>query len=144
MPLELRPLTREDAVQAAGLICESYKNNPFRRIVMPNGMGQASLDKLIDSQLKAADDPDKYLMKVVDTTTGEMAACACWQHSKAMSDEDWDREMERPTDERPDTRKDLIEPFIIKSREAKRRVMNSGRWWGELSDLKALPHKSSI
>ena len=131
MPLEIRPLVKEDATEVAKLTVESFKNNPFRRIVFPNGMGQASMDKISDSQVKAVDDPDQYPIKVIDIDSGEMAACAMWEHRKAMSGEDWDRSMEKAMEGYPDARMDLVGQFIIKSQNAKRRVMKDQRWWGE-------------
>ena len=132
MPLIILPLTREDAFEVADLHVESFKNNPFRKIVFPNGMGQASKSKITDNHLKALQDPSKYAMKVVNTDTGEMAACAVWQHTKSMTDEDWDREREIATDAYPDARLDLLSGFLMKGCDAKRRVKKDERWWGEL------------
>ena len=135
MPLELLPLTKEDAFEVAELHVESFKNNPFRKIVFPKGMGQASKKRIIDGHFKALEDPSKYMMKVIDTDSREMAAYAVWQHTKSMTSEDWDREREISKDSFPDARLDLLEKFLIKGCDAKRRVKKDERWWGELSDV---------
>jgi len=91
MPLELQPLTKEDAAEATRLVIASYENNPFRKIIFPSGMLKASIDKIEKSKYDAVEDPDQYPWKVIDTDTGEMAACATWAYTNAMSDEDWDQ-----------------------------------------------------
>lgn len=133
MPLELHPLVKEDATEVARLTVESYKNNPFRRIVFPKGMGQASVDKIIDSQIMAVDNPDKYGVKIVNTETGEMAACAMWEHTKAMNEEDWVHAREKAMEGNPDVRMDLVGEFIHKSQDAQQRVKKMERWWGKRS-----------
>jgi hypothetical protein len=95
MPLELLPSTKDDAPEAARLLVASYQNNPFRKIIFPNGMSQASIDKIQQMRYDAVDDPDQHPWKVVDADSGEMAACATWIYTKAMSDEDWDLARER-------------------------------------------------
>ena len=134
MSLEIRPLVKEDATEVAKLTVESFKNNPFRRIVFPNGMGPASETNIVRSQVEAVTDPDKYPIKVINTDSGEMAACAMWEHTKAMSEEDWKWSMEKAMEAYPDARMDLLGDFTKKSQNAKRRVMKDGRWWGKHSN----------
>lgn len=50
------------------------------------------MDKIAKSRIKAVDNPNKHLVKIVDTETGEMAACAIWAHIKALSEVVWDCE----------------------------------------------------
>ena len=130
MPLELLPLAKADAPEAARLVIESYKNNPFRRIVYPNGMGQASLDKIIEYHIKTVEDPDHYGMIVTNTNFGEIAAIAVWKHTKAMTDDDWEQETRDELKDNPDARIDLLEEFVIKGQAAKQRVKKDQRWWG--------------
>lgn len=140
MPLELHPLTASDALSAAHLVVESFKNNPFRRIVFPNGMGQASIDKLASSHSSAVSDPTKHGMKVIDTDNdGIIVACATWQETKAMTEEDWEREKEEEMKGYPDARMDLAGEFIIKSLDAKKRIKGHERRWWELLSLNVLP-----
>ena len=88
MPLELRPMAKDDAQEAAALLVASYENNPFRAIVLPNGLNQASIDKIVKGRQKAIDDPNQYVLKVVDTDDNDkMAGCAVWEYTKAMTDE---------------------------------------------------------
>jgi len=70
----------------------ALQNNPFRKIIFPYGTGKVSVDKIAKSRIKAVDNPNKHLVKIVDTETGEMAACAIWAHIKALSEVVWDCE----------------------------------------------------
>lgn len=130
MPFELRLCTKEDAQESAQLVVESFKNNPFRKIIFPNGMGKASMDKIVVSQIKAVDDPDEYPIKIVDTETGEMAACALWAHTKVLNEGDWDREKQEAMHACPEARRDILEPFVMRDQDTKRRIMGNTRWWG--------------
>ena len=132
MQLELRPMAKEDAHEAAALVVASFKNNPFRAIITPNGVSQTAFEKLVASAQKAVDDPDKYALKVVDTANNDkLAGCAAWAYTKAMTDEDWDRSKEEAPSAYPDTRMDILGPFLDKSQDAQRRVKGHARWWGE-------------
>ena len=134
MPLELRPLAKEDAEEAVALSAASYKNNSFRAIVLPNGLSQASLGKMAVELQKAVDDPDKYALKVVDTDNNDkMAGCAVWEYTKAMTDEDWERAKEDGPKAYPEARHDIVDELIFKEKEVKRRVMGHIRWLGESS-----------
>lgn len=130
MTLKLLPLLKEDADEVVRLFYASYDNNPFRRILYPNGMAQSSLDMIKDSRVEAVDDPDQYALKVVDTDTGEIAACAVWAYTQAMTDEDWDRETEEALNSRPEARQEIVSEFIYKEQDFKRRIMGHTRWWG--------------
>lgn len=138
MTLKLLPLLKEDADEVVRLFYASYDNNPFRRILYPNGMAQSSLDMIKDSRVEAVDDPDQYALKVVDTDTGEIAACAVWAYTQAMTDEDWDRETEEALNSRPEARQEIVSEFIYKEQDFKRRIMGHTRWW-ELVSLNTLP-----
>ena len=47
------------------------------------------MDKIVKGRQSAIDDPDQYVLKVVDTGNDDkMAGCAVWGHTKAMTDED--------------------------------------------------------
>ena len=134
MPLELRPLAKEDAQEAVALSAASYKDNNFRTIALPNGMSQVSIDVLVGKRQKAVDDPDKYALKVVDTDNNDkMAGCAIWEYTKAMTDEDWEREKEEALKAYPEARHDIVDPFILKEQEVKRKVMGHTRWFGQSS-----------
>ena len=134
MPLELRPLAKEDAQEAVALLTASYKTNIFRAIVLPNGMSQVSLDKLVGERQEAVDDPDKYALKVVDTDNDDkMAGCAVWVYRKAMTDEDWERAKEKAPNVFPEARHDIVEELLLKEQEFKRRLMGHERWFGEYS-----------
>ena len=106
---------------------------PFRRISYQNGTAQSSLDMMKERGLKAVDDPDQYALKVVDTDTGEIAACAFWEYTQSMTDEDWDREREeavKSLKSRPEARQDIVLECIYKEQDSKRRIMGHTRWWG--------------
>ena len=134
MPLELRPLAKEDAQEAVALVAASYKNNNFRTIALPNGMSQASIDKLVEGRQKAVDDPDKYALKVIDNDNNDkMAGCAVWEYTKAMTDEDWERAKEEAPKAYPEARHDIVDQFILKEQDFKRRIMGHTRWFGESS-----------
>ena len=134
MPLELRPLAKEDAQEAVALSAASYKNNGFITIALPNGMSQASIDKLVEKRQNAVDDPDKYALKVVDTDNNDkMAGCAVWEYTKAMTDEDWERAREEALKAYPEKRHDIVDQFILKEQEFKRKVMGHTRWFGQSS-----------
>ena len=137
MPLELRPMAKEDAQEAVALTVSSYKNNAFRAIVLPTGMSQVSIDHLVEEHQKAVDDPDKYILKVVDTDNNDMmAGCAVWQYTKARSDADWDREREEGPSPLPEARLDIRNEFVVKEQIIQRRIMGHTRWLGEaISDL---------
>ena len=140
MPLELRPLAREDAQEAVALSVASYKNNPFRAIVLPNGMSQVSIDKMVGERQKAVDDPDKYVLKVVDTDNNDkMAGCAVWEYTKAVTDEDWERAKQEALSAYPEARHDIIDKFIAKEQDSKRRIMGSKRWLGEFDPALHVP-----
>ena len=133
MTLELLPLVKEDVDEAVRLVVASYANNRFRRIAYPNGMAQSSLDMMKERGIKAVDDPDQYALKVVDTDTGEIAACAFWAFTNSMTDEDWDREREEAVKalrSRPEARQDIVSECIYKEQDSKRRIMGHTRWWG--------------
>lgn len=130
MPLELRPLTKDDAHEAARLVLASYEDNPFRKIVFPNGMSQSTIDEIVESRSSAVDDPDKYPLKIVDTETSEMAACAVWEYTKPMGEEDWDRQKEKALTAYPEARQDILSEFMLIEQDSKRRIMGNNRWWG--------------
>ena len=134
MPLELRPLAKEDAQEAVALFTASYKNNYFRTIALPNGMSQASIDGIVRGRQKAVDDPDKYALKVVDTDNHDkMAGCAVWEYTKAMTDEDWERAKEEAPKAYPEARHDIVDEPILIEQEFKHRVMGHSRWFGQSS-----------
>ena len=134
MPLELRPLAKEDAQEAVALLTASYKNNNFRAIVLPNGMSQATLDKFVEERREAVDDPDKYVLKVVDTDNNDkMAGCAVWEHTKAMTDEDWERVINEAPKAYPEARHDIVDPLLLTEKKFKRRVMGHTRWFRQSS-----------
>ena len=131
MPLELQPLTKEDVLEAGQLVIASFANNPFRKLLFPNGMGQANIDKIMEAPRKAVDDPDQHAIKVVDTDNGRIVGCALWAFTKPMSDEDWAREREEAVASYPEARPEILAEFIHKAQDIKRRIKGSRRWWGE-------------
>ena len=140
MPLELRPMIKEDAQEAVALLVASFENNAFRAIALPNGMGQATTDKIIKARQKAVDDPDQYVLKVVDTDNNDkMAGCAVWEYTKAMTDEDWERAKEEAPRAYPDARHDVVDEFIAKGEDWKRRIMGHTRWLSEFTPALPFP-----
>ena len=134
MPLELRPMAKEDAQEAATLLVTSYENNAFRAIALPTAMSQVSIEKIVEERQKAVDDPDKYAFKVIDTDNNDkMAGCAVWEYTEAMTDEDWERAKEEAPKAYPEARHDILDEFIAKEQEARRRIMGHKRWLGELA-----------
>ena len=134
MPLELRPMTKEDAQEAAALVVASYKNNTFRAIAFPTGMNQASVDKMVEGHQKAVDDPDKYSLKVVDTDNHDkMAECAVLEYTKAMTDEEWERSKKDTTGADPAVDLEIVGEFFFKEQVAKQRIMGHERWFGEFT-----------
>ena len=131
MPLELQPLKKEDALEAAQLVIASFANNPFRKILFPTGYAESTKEKMVQTRYKAVDDPDKHALKVVDTDNGgKIVACAIWMYTKSMTDDDWDREREEALASYPEARKDILDEFIYKEQDSKRRIKGSRRWWG--------------
>ena len=136
MPLELRPMAKEDAQEAAALSTASYENNPFRAIMLPTGMSDGREDRIVEKRQKAIDDPDKYVLKVVDTDNNDkMAGCAVWEYTKAMADEDWERAKKEALSAYPEARMDILADFLLKTEDSKSRIMGHSRWWGEFSTV---------
>lgn len=134
MPLELRPLAKEDAQEAAALLVASFKDNAFRAIVLPKGMSQASIDGIMGDRQKAVNDPNRYVLKVVDTEDNDkMAGCAVWEYTKAMTDEDWERAKQEAPRLYPEARHDIIDKFIAMEQDSRRRIMGHTRWLGEFA-----------
>ena len=134
MPLELRPMIKEDAEESAALLVASFKNNPFRAIVLPTGMSKARIDGMVEDRQKAVDDPDQFMLKVVDTDNNDrMAGCAVWKYTKAMTDEDWERELEEAPSRYPESRLDILGEFLVKEQNFRRRIMGHTRWLGEFA-----------
>lgn len=132
MPLELRPLAKEDAQEAAALLVASFKDNAFRAIVMPKGMSQASIDGIVRDRQKAVDDPDRYVLKVVDTENNDkMAGCAVWEYTRAMTDEDWERAKLEAPRAYPEARHDIVDNLIAMEQDYRRRIMGHTRWLRE-------------
>lgn len=132
MHFELRPMAKEDAQEAAALLVASYENNPFRALVLPTGMSQARMDKVVEERQKAIDDPDKYVLKVVDTDNNDrMAGCAVWEYTKSMTDEDWEQAKKEVLSTYSEARMDILGPILVKDHDSKRRIMGHTRWWGE-------------
>lgn len=134
MPLELRPMAKEDAEEAAALLVASFENNPFRAIVLPTGMSQTSIDRIVQGRQRAVDDPNQYLLKVVDTDNNDkMAGCAVWEYTKAMTDQDWERSKREAPNLFPEARRDILGEFQGKEQDSKRRIMGHTRWFGEFA-----------
>ena len=131
MHFEIQPLSHSDGPEVAKLVAESFKGNPFQRIIFPEGHNQSSMNKLAEARLKAIDDPDGHALKVVNTENGEIAAVAVWAHTKAMSDREWEYEREHCMDKYSEARKDILMEFVLKEQDAKQRIMGSSRWWGK-------------
>ena len=130
MPLELRFMVKEDAQEATAILLESFQNNPFRAIVLPTGLSQASIDKTVDARQKAVDDPDQFALKIVDTDNNDkMVGSAVWIYTKAMTDEDWETEEPKIY---PESRTDILNDIIAKDMVMKRQIMGHTRWLGEL------------
>ncbi len=124
-------MAKDDAQEAAALLVASFENNPFRAIVLPNGMSQASIDKIVKGRQKAIDDPNQYVLKIVDTDNNDkMAGCAVWEYTKAMTDEDWERAREEAPSRYPEARNDILAEFFAKEHDSKRRIMGCTRWLG--------------
>ena len=136
MPLELRPLAVEDAQEAVALMVASYANNLFRTLVLPNGISQASIDKAVKERRDAVTDPEKYALKVVDTDNNDkMAGCAIWEYTKAMTDEDWERERKGTPRTPAEARHDIVDGILLKEQDLKRKIMGHKRWLGESADV---------
>ena len=134
MPLELRPLAKEDAQEAAALMLASFENNAFRAIVLPTSMSQVSIDNIVKGRQKAIDDPNQYVLIVVDTDNNDkMAGCAVWEYTKAMTDEDWERAGKQAPSAYPEARHDILDEFLFKEHDSKRRIMGYTRWLGEFA-----------
>lgn len=131
MPLELHPFTKQDAPELVRLIVAGYQDTPMMKIIFPDGMSQAGLEQIEKVRCESVDDDNSYVWKVVDTDTGEMAACATWTHTKAMSDEDWDRDMAKAMNRWPEANHDILDPITRESQDKKRRIMGHTRWWGK-------------
>ena len=124
-------MTKDDAQEAAALLVASFENNPFRAIVLPNGMSQASIDKIVKGRQQAIDDPNQYVLKIVDTDNNDkMAGCAVWEYTKTMTDEDWERAREAKSSIYPEARHDILAEFFAKEHDSKRRIMGGTRWLG--------------
>ena len=131
MSLSLRPFGKNEAAEAARLGITAYADNPFRKVLFPNGMGQATYEKIYNGYLEAADDPDSHLLQLYDIETKKMAAYAIWRWTKPASDEEWKSKLEERYDAYPDARQDVLRPFLTKEMTAKQKVMGNTRWWGK-------------
>lgn len=124
-------MAKEDIQEATALIIASFKNNPFRAIVFPT-VGQATMEQIEKKRQSAIDDSDQHALKVVDTDNNDkMAGCAVWQHTKEMTDEDWEQARKEEPHAYPEARQDILAEFLLKHHESKRRIMGHKRWWGE-------------
>ena len=131
MPLELRSMAKEDAQEATAILVASFKNNHFRAIALPTGLSQASIDKIVDARQKAADDPDQFALKVVDTDDNDrMVGSAVWIYTKAMTEEDWAKQ--EPISY-PESRADITNDIMVKDMVKKRQIMGHTRWLCELT-----------
>lgn len=132
MPLELRPLTKDDAPEATRILVASYENDRFRTMVFPNGLNQNTINIITRSRVKSVDESDHYPLKIVDTDNGDrIAACAVWAYTKAMSDDDWDRARDEALSAYPEARKDILDEYMALEQDMKRRIMGHTRWWGK-------------
>ena len=128
-------MAKEDAPEAAAILLASFKDNPFRAIVLPTGLSQASIDKIVDARRKSVDDPDQFALKVVDTDDNDrMVGCAVWIYTKAMTDEDWAKEEPKVY---PESRTDIYNDINAKDLVLKRQIMGNTRWLREF--VPALP-----
>ena len=130
MSFELRPFGKEQASEAAQIFLSAYADNPFHKILFPNGMGQATRDKIYSGLLESADDPDSHLLQLYDTEAGKMAAFAVWSWTKPVSDEEWKWKLAKRLDSYPDARQEIVRPFVVNEMTAKQKIMGNGRWWG--------------
>ena len=129
MPFKLEPLRKEDAQEAARLAIIANQYNFFQHLCFPNGQGQATLDSLEKARRADIDDNDSFPMKVVDIATGALAACAVWVYTKAMTNENWDQDLEEALKKYPEANHDILDPYLIKEQEAKRKIMGNGKRW---------------
>ena len=130
MTFELRPFGKDQIHEAARIAVTSHGNNPFRRIVLPNGKGQEGYDKLYKDLNDLAEDQDSHLLQLYDTDAGKMAAIGVWKYTKPMSDEEWDRRSDERQNAYPDARQEIAQPFLRKEGEARKNIMGQERWWG--------------
>ena len=130
-------MAKEDAQEAAAILVASFKDNPFRAIVLPTGLSQASIDQIVEARQKAVDDPDQFALKVVDTDNkNRMVGSAVWIYTKAMTDEDWAKEEPKVY---PESRTDILDDISVKDLVLKRQIMGHTRWLCELVSVLHFP-----
>lgn len=131
MPLEIRPLGKEHAPEAARLTIETYEAESFRAFIFPNGMGEDAIKKITTGVCQAQEDPDSFSIQIYDTDAGRMAAYAVWVYTKAMSDDDWKNETEELFGAFPEApRQDVVIESVKQGQAIKQRVMGHEWWWG--------------
>ncbi len=133
MPLELRAMVPEEALEAANLSTRSFENNPFADILFPNGPGPQMFQNNIDRIKNALDDTDSHVLQIYDTDAGRMAAYAIWVYTKPKTDDQWEEQLQARYKMFSEARQDRIIPFLQQESAAKHKVMGKGRWWGTSS-----------
>ncbi len=131
MSIELRTFGKDQLHEAIRLAIDAGANNPFRSLILPNGMGQASYDTLYRTLLDSVEDQDSDCLQLYDTEANKMAAVAVWCWTKSTSDEEWDRKAEERLKAYPDARQEVLQPFLRTGGEMKKKAMGQRRWWGE-------------
>lgn len=131
MPLELRPLARDQVPEAAQVTADSIGENPFRKLLFPQGMTEGTIASLRDGYYEAFDNPDSHMMQIYDTDTNRLAAYCLWIHTPEMTEEKWDKKLEERLGYFSDAKQELLRPLLEQENAAKRKVMGSGRWWGK-------------
>ena len=131
MPLEVRPFTGNEAREAALVTTKSFHENPFRKILFPDGFGQRTVEKTFKGYLEAVEDPDTFAVQIWDTDEHRMAAFAIWSFTKPMTDEKWNQKLADRLEAYREARPDAVQAFLKLENEHKRKVMGMSRWWGK-------------
>ena len=129
MPFQLDLLREEDAPEAARLVVVANQDGFFQRLLFPNGQGPATLESIEKLRRADIENADTFPMKVYDTDTGALAACAVWVYTKAMTDEDWNQDLKEALTKYPEANHDILDPYLIREYESKRKIMGNGRRW---------------
>lgn len=129
MPFEIRPLSRGDCHDAAGMTFDIWADNDFRQAAFPATIPDHSINEIAKKLEKAIDDPDMSPFVAVDADSGKVIAYSLWKYTPERSHEQWIKERDERVYLWPGAKLDLLIPMFAEEAARRERVMGSQRWW---------------